>query len=462
MKKYSEKFLNDSELLKFSQIGFEFEFFMKDLSFYKTLEILNQYLSPVKVWGFRKYHSDFTPDSKNFKIEPDLSGGANMVELVTGPLEYFEAKFFLNKILKFIQTYGYTNEKCSIHFNVSFNEDCDKNLNDLNVLKLILSVDENEIYYTFPSRKNNVYAKSIKNIIPYKEYDFNNVPIDVIKNNLNLPDDKYYGVNFLHINNPRETQRLEFRYIGGKDYEKNIGDVTYFLDSFIKNVYNSIDVGFTNEDSVEIEKYLDKNITNFKNFSKYDNFLIEFPSITLQVDQNYSYELVNAYYDRIYTKLFDLIHSIDSLKDCIINFVTETQKIELIDAQFKCLKNINGIDVINCTISEAIFNNCSLINSDLTNCQAIKCKVWGSELKNSKVLNTSVESSELHGCYFMGGYLNGDMFGGVLRSGKLGPYANVSSDTKIISETDNFFDTEFDEDRPSGGKKMMDLKSFKK
>jgi hypothetical protein len=88
--------------------------------------------------------------------------------------------------------------------------------------------------------------------------------------------------------------------------------------------------------------------------------------------------------------------------------------------------------------------------------------VWGSEIKNSKVLNTSVESSELHGCYFMGGYLNGDMFGGVLRSGKLGPYANVSSDTKIISETDNFFDTEFDEDRPSGGKKMMDLKSFKK
>jgi hypothetical protein len=96
MKKYSEKFLNDSDLLKFARVGFEFEFYMKELSFYKTLELLNQYLAPVKVWGFRKYHSDFTTDSKNFKIEPDLSGGANMVEMVTGPLEYFEAKFYLN------------------------------------------------------------------------------------------------------------------------------------------------------------------------------------------------------------------------------------------------------------------------------------------------------------------------------------------------------------------------------
>jgi hypothetical protein len=462
MRKYSEKFLNDTEFLKFARIGFEFEFYMKDLSFYKTLELLNQYLSPVKVWGFRKYHSDMTPDSKNFKIEPDLSGGANMVELVTGPLDYFEAKFHLNKLLKFIQTYGYTNDKCSIHFNVSFNQESDKNLNDLNVLKLILTMDEDEIYYVYPMRKNNVYAKSVKNIIPYKDYDFNNVPIEIIKNNLMLPDDKYYGINFLHVNNPRETQRLEFRYIGGKDYEKNIGDISYFLDLFIKNVYNSIDAGFNTEDIEKIETYLEDNITNFKNFSKYDNFLIEFPTITLQVDQTYDYNTINAYYDRMYTKLFEIVHCIDSLGDCIINFVTETQRFELIDAQFKAIKNIKGIDFINCTTTEAIFQECGIINSNLTNCQAIKSSIWGSELTSSKVLNSSVESSELHNCYFMGGYMNGDMIGGVLRSGKLGPYANVSSETKIISETDNFFDTSFDEDRPSGGKKMLDLKSFKK
>ena len=69
MKKYSDKFLNQSNKLKFARVGFEFEFYMKDLSYYKTLELLNIELSPVKMWGFRQYHSDFKPDEKNFKIE---------------------------------------------------------------------------------------------------------------------------------------------------------------------------------------------------------------------------------------------------------------------------------------------------------------------------------------------------------------------------------------------------------
>ena len=111
MKKYSDKFLNQSSKLKNAVIGFEFEFYMKDLSYYKTLELLNQELKPVKVWGFRQYHSDFTPDSQNFKIEPDLSGGSNMVELITGPMQYTDAKFYLIKILKFIQSFKNLNNK---------------------------------------------------------------------------------------------------------------------------------------------------------------------------------------------------------------------------------------------------------------------------------------------------------------------------------------------------------------
>ena len=69
----------------------------------------------------------------------------------------------------------------------------DKNLNDLNILKLILNIDEDEIYNVYPSRNNNVYAKSVKKIVPYKQYDFNNIHIGVIKNAIKLPEDKYYG-----------------------------------------------------------------------------------------------------------------------------------------------------------------------------------------------------------------------------------------------------------------------------
>lgn len=442
MKKYSDKFLNQSNKLKHARIGFEFEFYMKDLSYYKTLELLNQELTPVKVWGFRQYHSDFTPDSQNFKIEPDLSGGSNMVELVTGPLDYFDAKYYLVKIVKFIQTHGYTNEKSSIHFNLSFNDE-EKNLNDLNILKLVLTTDEDEIYRIYPSRKDNVYAKSVKKLIPYKEYDFFNIPISVVKNNLKMPNDKYYGINFLHINNDKDSQRLELRYIGGKDYEKNIGNLIYFLDRFIINVYDAVDGDFTSEDVNKLEEYLEDNISTFKNFSKYDNFIVDFPTIQLQIDQNYSYDLVAAYYPNIYSKLYNLVDSTSDLKECIINYVTSTQIIEVVDAKIKSTSTIKNYDFINCE-GEGIFENCHMVGCELTNSQITKSKLQQSSIQNSKVLNCKVEMTDLSNCYFMDGYLNGDMYGGVFRSGKLGPYATMDSEVKVVTDNNNFFDTKFD------------------
>jgi len=443
MRKYSDKFLNQSNKLKFAKIGFEFEFYMKDISYYKTMELLNIEMAPVKIWGFRQYHSDFTPDEKNFKIEPDLSGGSNMLELVTGPLDYYDAKYYLIKISKFIQKYGYTNEKSSIHFNLSFNGE-EKNLNDLNILKLVLNTDEDEIYRCYPSRKDNVYAKSVKKVIPYKEYDFFNIPISVVKNNLRMPNDKYYGINFININNDKETQRLEFRYIGGKDYEKNIGQLIYFMDRFIINVHDSIDVDFNAEDATKLEEYLETNIALFKNFSKYDNFIVDFPTIQIQVDQNSNYDVVAAYYPKIYNKIYSLIDSTNELKECMINYVTSTQVMEVVDANIKTTSIVKGYDLINCK-SEGIFEDCFFVGSEITNSQMSKSKLQQCDVSGSKVLNCRAESSSLTNCYFMEGYLNGDMFGGVLRSGQLGPNATLDSEVKVVTDYDNFFDTKFDE-----------------
>ena len=457
MKKYSEKFIHEYSKLSKARVGFEFEFYMKDLSFYKTLELLNKELDPVKVHGFRQYHSGFTPDSKNFKIEPDLSGGSNMVELVTGPMDYNDSKFYLIKILNFIQNYGYTNDKSSIHFNISFKDD--KDLNDLNVLKLILNTDEDEIYRFFPSRKGNIYAKSVKSIIPFKEYDFFNIPIDSVKNNILLPDNKYFGINFLHINDNKESQRVEYRYIGGINYESNTGNIVYFLDRFILDCYNSIDVGFNQNDADKLELYLEENINKFKSFSKYDNFIVEFPTIQIQIDQSNMYELVSSYFGKIYEKLYDLIEGTDNLKDCIINYITATQKMEIVDGDIKGTLTLNGYEYVNCRIMEGIFEHSNFYGCEINNSQMSTSKIEASDVIGSKVLSCRVENSSLTNCYFMNGVLNGDMSGGVFRSGELGPYATISSDTKVVGTTDNFFDTKFDYQEKSY---KDDTKGFKK
>jgi hypothetical protein len=451
MRKYSDKFLNDSNKLKRAKVGMEFEFYMKDLSYYKTMEVLNDILYPVKVWGFRQYHSGFKPDENNFKIEPDLSGGSNMVELVTGPLNYFDAKYYLIKIIKFIQNYGYTNEKCSIHYNISFNDE-EMDLNDVNILKLVLNTDEEEIYRSYPSRKNNVYAKSVKRIIPYKEYDFFNIPISIVKNNIRLPNDKYYGINFLNINQNKDSQRIEFRYIGGKDYEKNIGQLIYFMEKFIIKLYESTDADFNSEDIVKLETYLEDNILKYKNLSNYDKFIVDFPTVQVQIDQDGNYDIVSSYYNRIYNKIFNIMDSTDDLKECIINYVTKTQTYEIVDADIKSTSVIKTIDLINCN-AEGIFEDCFFVGSQILNSQLTKCKLRHADATNTKVLNCNVEQSDLKDCYFMDGYLNGSMMGGVYRSGKLGPYASMDTDVKIVKDYDNFFDTKFDSEDDKGDDK---------
>jgi hypothetical protein len=458
MKKYSEKFIHEYNKLSKSVIGFEFEFYVRDMSFYKTLELLNKELDPIRVHGFRQYHSEFTPDDKNFKIEPDLSGGSNMVELVTGPLKYNDSKYYLIKILKFIQKFGYTNEKCSIHFNLSF--DGDRNLNDLNILKLILNTDEDEIYRFFPSRKDNIYAKSIKRIIPYKEYDFFNISIDMMKNLMRVPNDKYYGINFININNNKATQRIEYRYIGGKDYEVNIGNIVYFLDRFILDTYNSVGVGFNHSDADKLEKYLETNINKLKSFSKYDTFLVEYPTVSIQIDQNNMYEIVNSYFPRIYKRIWDFIDSIDDIGDCIINYVTQTQTVEIVDSTLKINSTLKNLDFISCQITNGIFEKCLFNGCEVSNAQISKSKIDNSDINGSKILNCRVESSTLQNCFFMDGFLNGSMVGGIWRSGELGPFASISPDTKIVDDNQNFFDTKFDSDIDKETKGI--IKQFKK
>ncbi len=290
-----------------------------------------------------------------------------------------------------------------------------------------------------------------KKIIPYKEYDFFNISIGVIKNNLRVPNDKYYGINFIHINNNKESQRLEFRYIGGKDFEKNVGQLIYFMDRFIINVYDSIDVGFNSEDINKLEEYLEDNIKRFKNFSKYDNFIVDYPTIQIQIDQNNNYDIISTYYDKIYSKIYHLIDGTNDLKDCIINYVTESQTMEIVDADIKTSSTLRNYEFINCNL-EGIFENCSLLGCEVKNSQLSKSKLEHTEADNSKILSCRVDGSSLKNCYFMEGFLNSEMLGGVFRSGELGPYASLDSEVKIVNDHENFFNVRYEEDRDKGDK----------
>ncbi len=443
MEKFTNKYIKNFDILKKAILGFEFEFYT-DKSYYKLLELLNRELSPIQVHGRRKYHSDLEVDEYNFKLEPDLSGGPNMVELITGPMPYHNSKLILLKILSILQIYAKTDDKCSIHINISFDKDLtEKSLDQLNKLKLILNVDEDLVYRYFPTRKDNFYAKSIKKLIPFKGYDYVNDAINILVNNIQLPDTKYYGVNIKEAYNGR----LEFRYIGDKDYQFKTKEIIELMDYFVILTWNCIDNTLDNDEIIKLRHFLDENINNFKSFSRLENFIADFPSIQVEIDKDDSFVVVKSYYNNIYTKIYDIIKNIYNLNNCILNWDTEKKKMEIVDADFNTIFDLFNLNIIDSNANGGTYNDCLFINTTINNAHLHGCELISSDVNNCKMENCNVDqTSSLTNCYFYGGLMDGDFKSGVFRSGKIGQFGTLEEDVKVVTDTDSYFNTSIDQE----------------
>lgn len=441
MSNFSSKYLNNNNILKNAYIGFEFEFYTKkEIPYYNLLEKLNNEFREfnISVQGIRKYHPDTKPTETKFIITPDTSGGANMVELITGKLEYSFARIILLKTLKFIQINGYTTDRSSIHINLSFNgDDIYKSIDKVNKLKMILNVDEDLIYKYFPTRKESYYAKSVKKIIPFKQFNYSNDAVNILQSNLELPDDdRYYGINFTVL----QEGRLEFRYLGGESYEKKTSEILDLMDYFIVLSWNCINDQFNQDDIEKLEEYLNYNINIYKNFNNLDNFIGNFPTITLEIDRQSSLQLVSVYYGDIYSELYELITNTFNLSDCIINYDTTNQKLEIIDANIKSIFKILNWVFVDCTINSGIYEKCDFISCIINNSNIHNCNIIDTDAFNSKIVDTNTdELCKLTSCYVNGGVMNGDMPDGILRLTKVGENGIIGDEVKIVDEINDFF-----------------------
>lgn len=435
MKYFTNSYLNFYEILKHCRIGIEAEFLSK-LSYGNTLEILNRKLDK-KVWGFKEYHSDFKVDENNWKIEPDFSASINCVELITNPMKYSEARIMLVKIFNIIQEIGYTTERTGLHINISFEPNY-LSIEHINPLKLVLGISEEYIYSLFPERENNIYCKSIKNIIPYKDFDFSLATSNILQTSLFLHSgiNKYFGVNFTTLN----EGRLEFRYVGGEDYETKSKETLELLDYFVKLSYDSIKNPITANEAKMLRRYLEKNISDYKNLSNYNNFVAKYPSISIEVNKSPQAEILKSYYPTFYDVLYEVLTQSKGLENCKVNFDTETRKLEIVNGDFKVKGFLKNIIFINCTIEGGDYLNCEFSNNQLQSCIINQSIISETNLNECKVLECKVlKNSVLKECYFSEGYLDAKMLSGIFRSGKLGVNSEVSDEVRMLNTEQNFF-----------------------
>tara|TARA_B110000285_G_scaffold156055_1_gene174138 strand:+ start:1717 stop:3030 length:1314 start_codon:yes stop_codon:yes gene_type:complete len=419
------------DVLAASQMGIEFEFY-SNLELEETQKSVSELLNR-KIQLEEKAHSDFVPCDKVFKMEPDMSGGKGLIELVTGPMPYRSARLVIMKMLGWIRENGYTSDRASIHLNMSFNPDYldDKDmLQHMNVLKFILEFDENRVYKYFPDRKNSTYAKSIKWIMPKHEAFYYNDSM-VSKDNFTFANTKYYGINF----EKAQSNYLEFRYLGGKDYEKKQDDILSLADSFIMSVWKSChNPRFTPENKIELKRILRKNeplMAMLKDYSAVNKY---WPEINILVDLQDDPTVIMVQWERFKQRVLSLLSN-GSMTHGTINYDSDYGAVQIKDGKFENAYILDGYEFIDSELSGNIENS-KIYGGVVKGANVLRSEIYsGAMLMDSKVESSYVHGScELKNCYVFGrdGIFKGKMEGGIFREGGVGPYARFSDETEVV------------------------------
>ena len=413
-----------------SKIGLEFEFFANE-GLDEVKRSLSQALNK-QIRVEEKAHSEFKPSDEIFKLEPDNSGGSGMIELVTGPLPFVESKLIIAKTLKWIRENGSTNDRCSIHVNVAFDGKklgTAANVSSLDIGKFVLNFNEDAVYEAFPDRRDSVYAKSIKFIVPLSGMTQPS-PGKILWRNYMFVSEKYYGVNFSKL----PQNYIEFRYLGGKDYEKKYNTIMNMTEHFVLSLYESlVDPVYNAKDLKNLDIILETHSSVVKSYKTYKAFKRQFPKIRLMVDLKTYDQIVETYYPKMRERVFELLTKA-GLAEGLINYDSDTGRMQLKGAELMKCFEIKGIDIVDSKIQGNIIG-CDIFSSELINSSILESNLFGgSDVIDSKIedsyvsRNVAVKDSYVFG---VRGVFSGEMDGGIFRKGRATDLAKFEN-TEII------------------------------
>lgn len=439
------KDLNNQKLFDNVNLGFEFEFF-SPIPREELAEKLSQVLGK-NVISSNEYGSDIPVTYTDFKIEPDFSGGFKMNELITGVMPYNEAIHVMYKVMNFIDENGFTTDRTGMHINISLNEfdlGLPERLQNLNVFKYILRLDEEKIFEMWPSAKSRmqkIYKNSVSNIYPKNKflsetsinYATPNSPLDFM-----YPQSKYFGLNFEKL---REGY-LEVRYAGGPEYQTKRMSATNLVNYIAESLNETLssNYSYSIDEQRKVNDVIKHQRSVTQSIKTYENFVSAYPKIEIYVDLKNDPRIIESNYLNIRESLFDLI-TFGKMSKGKINYDTETKRVQLKDSILKEGFGIHDIDLINCTVE-----------SELSNCVLYACKVRSSHLTECKIItDNDIRYSHMEDCLFEKGGANridttyiksspesviyANLNECIVRSGIIALGSEVDSKTEVLSGT---------------------------
>lgn len=415
--------INSWNILKHSNIGFEFEFYtiLDRTQLKKRLEKLFK-INIVNIKNLKG----------GYRLVRDLSGGKGMFEFITPPMPYLESLYLLSEMLKFIRVNGYTTNKSAIQFSFSFDKSKIQ-VSNLNVLKCMLAFDEDYIYKKFNSRKYSVYAKSIKVFKPVNDLVNLN---SVLDNNFITPNSKYHGINFNHI----KQNYLEVRYCGGSNYEEKYDDIKDIMEMSITSIYNMmLAPALTELESTLLKDILCKLSDKIESIKNYDIFLQHYKNkINLTIDLADNYDILKYRFSSIRGHIFNLV-VLNDIKTCNVNLDTTRMRMQISN-----LSNINNVTLDDFEIFDSklvgMFTNCSFFNCDINYSNFDKCNIVDeNNVKNSKISSCNIgHTNSIYQSFIKSNssqLISGHYKKSIITGGNVSKFLTADKETEILGDS---------------------------
>ena len=145
-----------------------------------------------------------------------------VAEIRTVPLPPKDALALLKKVFDIVNEYGYTNQSCGLHVNISSARR--SKMRNFNPLPFLSSKLWNEILRKF-KRASNGYCKSV-----VTNRDRHLSKVDRLFNLSSALDNKYRCVNLTNFaRGTRKSSRVEVRGFGNTDYTKKFDTIEVYV-----------------------------------------------------------------------------------------------------------------------------------------------------------------------------------------------------------------------------------------
>jgi hypothetical protein len=197
---------------------------------------------------------------------------------------------------------------------------------------------------------------------------------------------------------------------------------------------------YTVEERKKVSDVMKLQKETVQNLKTYESFKRNYENIELYVDLKNDPRIIESNYLSIRESLFDLI-IFGGIRKGLINYDTDTKRVQLKDSKIHEGFGVHDIDFINCSI-EAEVKNCVLFECKVRSSHLIECNLLtGNDVRYSHLEDCLFErsgSNRIDSSYLKNlpdSVIYAKLNGCIVRSGIIALDSEVDSKTEVISGT---------------------------